>query len=92
MAGTVAVPPLLPLLAPLAGCFYTLRLEKHRLEAVLAVLGRKAGEVLGMVPLDPEAARRGPALVAGPEPGPVSRVEEPGRLQPRHAPGAEGAE
>jgi hypothetical protein len=56
MAGTLAVPPLLPLLAPLAGCFYTLRLEKRRLEAVLAVLGRKAGEVLGMVPLDAEAA------------------------------------
>jgi O-antigen biosynthesis protein len=52
MLGVAAVPPLLPLGIPLGVCYLTLRGEKRRLEAALAVLGRKAGELLGMVPLE----------------------------------------
>jgi GT2 family glycosyltransferase len=52
MVGTLAVPPTLPLLLPLAGSYFTLRREKRRLTAALALMGRKAGEILGMVPLE----------------------------------------
>ncbi|MBI3910592.1 MAG: glycosyltransferase [Armatimonadetes bacterium] len=65
MVGAVVVLPLLPLLVPLAGCFFTLRREKRRLLASLAVLGRKAGELLGMVPIEEElVARRRPEVKA----------------------------
>lgn len=51
MALLFLAPPLLPLALPLSVFFTTLRKEKRRLEAALAVMGTKAGEVLGMVPL-----------------------------------------
>jgi len=56
MLAPAAVPPLLPLLVPLGVWYATLRKEKQRLAAALAVLGRKAGELLGMTPLE-EVAR-----------------------------------
>jgi hypothetical protein len=64
MGVTLAVPPLYPLLLPLAGCFVTLHREKRRMTATLASLGRKAGEILGMVPLDQEVTAQDVAASA----------------------------
>jgi hypothetical protein len=65
-------PPLFPLLVPLGSCYASLRKEKHRLSAALAVLGRKAGELLGMTPL--EEAMRHPERKGHPRLGRARRT------------------
>jgi hypothetical protein len=58
MAGTVLAPPALPLLFPLGAAFWALRKERKRLAAAVAMVGEKAGRLLGMVPI---GAKRPPA-------------------------------
>jgi O-antigen biosynthesis protein len=72
MLGAVMAPPLFPLLVPLGSCYASLRKEKHRLSAALAVLGRKAGELLGMTPL--EEAMRHPERKGHPRLGRARRT------------------
>jgi hypothetical protein len=76
------VPAMVPLLVPLVGCLWTVWKERHRMDAALALVGRKAGETLDMVPLDLDGtdpvgkARVGKALHA---PARLSSQEPPRR-------------
>jgi hypothetical protein len=45
-----------PMLVPLGALLYALHQEKQRMSATLAAVGRRAGQILGMVPLSKEIA------------------------------------
>ena len=66
--GAACIPETWPLLLPLGTALHALYREKRRMSAVLTTVGRRAGVILGMVPLTKERTASG------------SEAEEPFRL------------
>jgi hypothetical protein len=52
--GAASTPATWPLLVPVGAALYGLHREKRRMSAALASVGRRAGAILGMVPLTKE--------------------------------------